>query len=87
LGVVAAIVLPRVTTGGDNAKIAACDAIRGDIEVQAELWKHNTGSWPASNLADIGADLNYFPSGILACPVDGNAYTIDASGRVVGHNH
>ncbi len=87
LGVLAAVILPRVTGGNDSTKIAACHTYKGDIEIQAELWMHNLGSWPASNLADIGADLNYFPEGLPTCPVDAAAYTIDSSGRVIGHNH
>ena len=87
LAVVAGIILPRLTTGTNTSKKAACEAIQGDIEVQSELWRHNTGAWPATNLSNIGADVNYFPEGVPACPYDGTAYTIDATGRVVGHNH
>jgi prepilin-type N-terminal cleavage/methylation domain-containing protein len=87
LAVVAGIILPRLTTGSNTSKKAACEAIQGDIEVQSELWRHNTGSWPATNLSNIGADVNYFPEGLPVCPYDGTAYTIDATGRVVGHNH
>jgi prepilin-type N-terminal cleavage/methylation domain-containing protein len=87
IAVVAAVIVVRATTGTASSKTAACYAIKGNIEIQAELWRHNTGSWPATNLSDIGADLNYFPSAIPSCPVTGGVYTIDASGRVVGHNH
>ncbi len=88
LGLLAAIILPRVVGSNDTAKVGACHVYKGDIEIQAELWLHNTGSWPAGNLSDIGADLNYFPEGLPTCPVDGTAYTMDTStGRVIGHNH
>ena len=88
LGIVAGLVLPRLAGNDVAADIAACHVTKGDIEVQAELWNHNTGSWPAANLATIGADLDYFPEGLPTCPVDGTTYTIDPStGRVVGHNH
>jgi len=88
LGVVAAVIIPRVTGSSDSANIAACYVFKGDIEIQAELWNHNTGSWPAGNLATIGADLNYFPQGLPTCPVDGSAYTIDPlTGLIIGHNH
>lgn len=88
LGLVSVLILPRLTNNNDAAKTAACHVFKGDIEIQAELWIHNTGSWPAANLSDIGADLNYFPEGIPICPVDGSAYTINAStGLVVGHTH
>lgn len=87
VGVVATIIVVRATAGSTTSKSAACNAIKGDIEIQAELWMHNTGSWPSTNLSAIGADINYFPTGVPTCPVTGGAYTIDSSGRVVGHNH
>ena len=87
LAVVAAVIVVRATGGAATSKSAACQSIKGDIEVQAEIWRHNTGSWPATNLSNIGGDVNYFPTGVPACPVTGAAYTIDTSGRVVGHNH
>jgi len=87
LGIVAMILVPRLTGGGAPAKSAACKTNKADIEVQVELWRHNTGSLPATNLSDIGANLTYFGSGLPVCPVDGSAYTIDSTGRIVGHNH
>ena len=88
LGVLATIILVRVTGQSDEAKIAACQVYKGDIEIQSELWIHNTGAWPASNLAIIGADTAYFPEGLPVCPLDGSAYTINTvTGRVIGHNH
>jgi prepilin-type N-terminal cleavage/methylation domain-containing protein len=87
LAVVAVIMVPRLTGSGVPAKSAACKTNKGDVELQVELWRHNTGGFPATNLSDIGTDLNYFPSGLPICPVDGSAYTIDSTGRIVGHNH
>jgi prepilin-type N-terminal cleavage/methylation domain-containing protein len=87
LAVLATIIVVRATNGSSTSKSAACQTIKGDIEIQCELWMHNNGSWPTTNLSNIGADISYFPSGVPACPVDGSAYTIDTSGRVVGHNH
>ena len=88
LGVIAAIVVPRVYGRMDSAKANACHVHKGDIEIQAELWMSNTGSWPATNLSAVGADVNYFPEGLPTCPVDGTNYTLDtATGLVIGHNH
>ena len=88
LGMLATLVLTRVSNQSDASKVSANNVNKGDIEIQAELWLHNTGSWPASDLSDIGADVNYFPGGVPLCPVDGTPYTIDANtGLVVGHNH
>jgi len=88
LGVLATIIIRRVEEHHDTGKSAACHVYQGDIEIQVELWRHNTGTVPASNLATIGADIAYFPGGLPTCPVDGSAYSIDsATGLVVGHNH
>jgi prepilin-type N-terminal cleavage/methylation domain-containing protein len=87
LAIIAKICLPRVTGGRDSSNKAACATNKGNIEVQCELWRHNTGAWPATNLSNVGADVNYFPAGLPTCPVDGTSYTIDATGRVVGHTH
>ena len=87
IALVTMLIVPRVAGESDASKRAACHAHRGDIEIQAELWMHNTGSWPAANLADVGANSDYFPEGLPTCPVDGNAYTIDSEGRVIGHEH
>src|SRR5688500_11519671 len=83
LGVAAGIIVPRLTGGSAASKKAACETLQGNIEIQAEMWRQNTGAWPATNLSNIGANLSYFPEGVPACPVDGMAYTIDSSGRVV----
>ncbi len=88
LGVLATIIIRRVSGHYDTGKAAACHVYQGDIEIQAELWHHNTGTFPASNLATIGADIGYFPEGLPTCPVDDSTYTIDTTtGLVVGHNH
>jgi general secretion pathway protein G len=87
IGLAATVIVLRSTAGASSSRSAGCSSYKSDIEVQAELWRHNTGSWPATNLSNIGADINYFPAGVPTCPVDGSAYTIDSAGRVVGHNH
>ncbi|MBN1851763.1 MAG: type II secretion system protein [Pirellulales bacterium] len=87
LGIVAALVLPRFTGSNREADRNACYTIQGNIEIQVQLWRRHHGSWPASDLNDIGADPMYFPEGIPRCPVDGSSYTIDAEGMIVGHVH
>jgi prepilin-type N-terminal cleavage/methylation domain-containing protein len=87
LAVLVRLAMPRLTGGSAPAKSAACQTIKGNIEIQVELWRHNSGAWPANDLSNIGGDLDYFPGGVPSCPVDGTAYTIDSAGRVIGHNH
>ena len=87
IGIVGALIATRVSSKNLANKKAACEAIQGDIELQCELWKHNTGSWPATSLSDVAANASYFPTGVPTCPYDGTSYTITTSGIVVGHNH
>ena len=88
LGVLAVALIPRATSHVDEAKREACFMHQGEIELQAQLWRRNQGSFPAASLSDIGADTAYFPEGLPTCPVDGSTYTIDTTtGYVTGHNH
>ena len=88
LGILAAVIVPRLSNHQDTAKKSACYANKGDIELQVKLWKRNNGSYPQANLSDIGPSTAYFPSGLPTCPVDGTSYTIDTTtGRVTGHTH
>jgi prepilin-type N-terminal cleavage/methylation domain-containing protein len=88
LGVLGALIVPRVLGHHDDAKQAVCFINQGEIEMQVKLWRRNSGSYPAANLSDIGANATYFPEGLPVCPVDGTAYTINTtSGLVTGHTH
>lgn len=88
LGVVAIVVLPRLTSGVSPAKKAACEATRARIELQAQLYYRETGTWPQADLANIGADADYFPDGLPTCPVDGSSYSFNtATQRITGHAH
>ena len=86
LGVIAAIVLPRFISGNDLAKEKSCLHNRAEINIAIEQFYIHNGVWPANDLSDIAADANYFPEGLPACPVSGNAYQLDgAIHRVQGH--
>lgn len=88
VGVLAAMVIPRVGSHQHTANKAACYANQGDIELQVKLWKRANGTYPATNLGDIGANPSYFASPVPVCPVDGTPYTISTTtGLVIGHTH
>ena len=88
IGLLATIALVNFRPVSSATKKRACYVTKGEIELQVGLWHRNHGSWPQSNLANIGADPAYFPEGLPTCPVDGSAYTIDSTThRVVGHTH
>ena len=62
--------------------------LKATSKCRSQLWYRNKSAWPAANLADIGADMAYFPEGLPTCPVDGSAYTFDTSThRATGHTH
>jgi len=86
LGVIAALILPRVIGGTEIAREKTCLHNRAEINIAVERYYLHTGSWPATDLSDIGTDLNYFPDGLPTCPMSGAEYRIDATTRrVVGH--
>ncbi|QDU89910.1 hypothetical protein Pla175_33070 [Pirellulimonas nuda] len=87
LGVVAAIAIERTGQVRTVGNSAACGSSRGDIELQCQMWRRAHGTFPASDLSDIGASTLYFPGGLPTCPIDGSPYAIDSDGRVVGHSH
>ncbi len=88
LGILAAVILPRFQVSAAEAKKNACGQNVANINTQVERWYFEKGSWPAADLSDIAADVDYFPSGIPACPVDSSAYALDATThRVTGHSH
>lgn len=93
LGVLAALIVPRVIVNKDVTNRNACDVNRGHIEIQVQLWKRQFGAWPANNLSNMlpsssPPQYDYFPDGLPVCPVDGSPYTIDATTHeVVGHTH
>ena len=88
LAVLATIVVGGFSGADDESRTQACYVNKGDIEIQAGLWFRDHGRWPASDLSDIALDAEYFPGGLLTCPVDGSPYELDPSThRVVGHTH
>lgn len=79
LGIIAAIIVPRVTVSSDTAKAKVNAHNKATINASVERYYIETGSWPANDLSDIGADLNYFPDGIPSNPVDGSSYSLNAT--------
>jgi general secretion pathway protein G len=82
LGIIAAIIVPRVTVSSDTAKQKVNSHNKATINAAVERYYIENGSWPAADLSDIGADTDYFPDGIPTNPVDDSAYTLDSDHRV-----
>jgi hypothetical protein len=68
-----------VTLSSDAAKPKVAAHHKSTINSAVERWYVEKGAWPAVNLSDIGADVNYFPERIPANPVDNSAYTLNAT--------
>jgi len=79
LGIIAAIIIPRVTVSNDTAKQRVSEHHKATINAAVERWYIDNNSWPATDLSDIAADPDYFPEGIPTNPVDGSAYTLNAT--------
>jgi prepilin-type N-terminal cleavage/methylation domain-containing protein len=86
LGILAALIVGRVSSGGDKAKEKSCFHNRAEVNITVERWYLHKGSWPASDLSDISADPDYFPQGMPVCPTSGAPYRLDpTTHRVIGH--
>lgn len=79
LGVIAAVVIPRISSSKAAAQAEANRQNIAEINSAVERWYFDTGSFPANDLSDIGTDPNYFPEGLPVNPVTGSAYTLDAT--------
>jgi general secretion pathway protein G len=79
LGIIAAIIVPRVTVSSATAKTKVRDHHKATINAAVERYYIDNNTWPANNLSDIGANVNYFPDGLPTNPIDGTAYTLNAT--------
>ena len=79
LGIIAAIIVPRVAVSSDTAKAKVNNHNKATINSAVERWYVEKGTWPANNLSDIGADTSYFPDGVPVNPVNGTAYSLNAA--------
>ena len=84
LGIIALVVVPRISFSSATAKENACFQNKAEINAAAERYFFEVGTLPTA-LADVDT-ATYFPDGVPVCPSSGNAYTLSGvTGRVVGH--
>ena len=78
LGALAAIAIPRITVSTTTAKANSCATNQDIMNTQIEMYRADTGDYPAS-LAALTADANYFPEESPLCPTTGTStpYTMD----------
>lgn len=79
LGIIAAIVVPRLTISKEAALERADHRNKSEINAAVERWYVEKGAWPQDDLKDIGADAAYFPHGLPSRPADGGAYSLNPS--------
>ena len=70
LGIIAAIIIPRVTVSSTTAKEKVRDHHKATINAAVERYYIDKNTWPAADLSDIANDVNYFPDGIPTDPTD-----------------
>ena len=83
LGIIALVVIPRISFSSATAKENACFQNKAEINAAVERYYFDNGDLPGLDDLDDNA---YFPDGVPVCPVTGAAYTLDVgTGRVSGH--
>lgn len=90
IGILAAIVLPRIIYSKKTAQTEACNANVAALNSQLELWHMQKGTTAAPYPADLAALVtDDYIDAEPKCPLDGTtAYTYDAvKGRVAKHAH
>lgn len=85
LGILAAVIIPRIGGQTQTAKINACRQFKADLNAALERYYFENGSFPAS-VNDLVP--TFYPEAVPPCPVDNSTYTIDpVRGRIAGHSH
>lgn len=78
LGIIAAIIVPRVTTSSDTAKAKVHAHNKGTINAAIERYYIEAGSWPSASLTELDVPA-YFPDGIPTNPIDNSVYTMNTT--------
>jgi general secretion pathway protein G len=79
LGIIAAIIVPRVSVSSSTAKNKVRDHHKATINAAVERFFVDTNTWPATDLSDIAGNTNYFPDGVPTNPIDNTPYTLNAT--------
>ena len=79
LGVIAAVVIPRISTSKKGAQEEVNKQNIAEINGAVERFYFETGDWPANDLSDIGANPAYFPDGMPKNPITNAVYALDGT--------
>jgi prepilin-type N-terminal cleavage/methylation domain-containing protein len=83
LGIIAAIIIPRVGVSSSSAKQKVREHHVATINAAVERYYIDNNVWPANDLSDIKTNTNYFPNGLPTDPVSGTAYSLNATTKRV----
>lgn len=76
VGIIAAIVVPRVVVDDKLAKEKIRDHYAAAINVAVERYRTEHQTWPIS-IADLSQDPEFFPDGLPSDPVTGRPFELD----------
>lgn len=77
----------RFLSSMNSAKRNSCHVNKSEVEIQVQRWRRAKARWPRPDLLDVASDPGYFSDGAPTCAVTGEAYRLDASHHVIGHDH
>ncbi|QDT07671.1 hypothetical protein K227x_60990 [Rubripirellula lacrimiformis] len=83
---VATIAVTQFRTPGDTAHSRSCELGRQILQNEVQRHVDTTGSLPATDMRQL-TTAEYWGTTLPACPVTGNAYTLDRSGNVTCATH
>lgn len=82
LGIIAAVVVPRVSSNADTAKQKVHAHNIATLNSAVERYFIDSGSWPSADLNELVP--TYLPDGVPAVPTDSTlSYELNGSNRVV----
>ena len=81
LGIIAVVVIPRISVSADTAKQNAHKQNIAEINAAVERWYFEKGNYPKANLNDIGSDPDYFPDGLPKNPLTDKKYKLNNKNR------
>lgn len=79
IGVVAAVIVPRISVSGVAAKKEMCKQHVSEVNRALERYFVQNGTLTTDLAVLSGPD--YFPDGVPTCPLHGTAYTVDDDTR------
>lgn len=78
VGIIAAIVVPRVVVDDKLAKEKIRDHYAAAINVAVERYQSEHQAWPDS-IADLSQDPEFYPDGLPSDPLTGRSFELDAA--------